>query len=295
VQRKTSPGPTVRTVRKATSPKARQIQRAKTSPTKINSGPSKIIRSSVGKAATVKHSASTDAATVAQTGELPVVTPETTVTVGDSVDLSAPPVGLSVPLLSLPKVTLPSTDLPAVSVPGSDLPRITWPHTDLPALGPPASDAVAAAPRSQVHQRAGPVGDPTSARRAPLETARTPQGTVVGEGSTVLIATLVLSSDAWTITSIGPPAMVILDELGQHIRAMEVPALVGSSAALIIAAAVGAAATGAVGSGSAGGGGGLAVVPAILGLPALGGYRRLIGWLRESAFGTPHRPGFSPD
>ena len=127
-----------------------------------------------------------------------------------------------------------------------------------------------------------------------METAQRPLGLVAG-GPTVMTAytARVVSLDIGVMRAIGPPAVVLLDELGQRIRAMEVPASVGPTTALIIAAAI-AAATGTASSGSAGGGG-LAVVSASIGLPALGGSRRLSGRLRESAFRTPRRPGFSPD
>ena len=152
----------------------------------------------------------------------------------------------------------------------------------------------AAGPIPTLDQRARTVDGAASGHASQVETAHRPLGLVAG-GSTVMTAytALRLSLDAGVMRAIGPPAVDILDQLGQRIRAMEVPASVGPTTALIIAAAI-AAATGTVSSGSAGGGG-LAVVPATLGLPALGGSRRLNGRLRESAFRTPRRPGFSPD
>jgi hypothetical protein len=328
VHRKTSPRPPVRAVRKAAAPKARQAPRAKTSPTKINSSPSKITKSSVRKATTVKRSPSTKAVKVAQTGPVTakdraglltqsspelaltvpavevagrpvqgvrvpaVVAPEIKVTVGNSVDLSAPPVGLRIPLLSLPRVSLPPSELPTVTPPRTELPTVALPRADQPTASQPVSWVAAAEP--VVHQRAGPVDGAASGRPAQFETAQRPLGLLAG-GSTVLTAytALMLSLDAGVMGSIGPPAVVILTELGQRIRAMEIPASVGPTTALIIAAAI-AAATGTASSGSAGGGG-LAVVPTAFRLPALGGYRRLTGRSRESAFGTPRRPGFSPD
>ena len=280
VQRKTSPRPAVRAVRQATAPKARPAQRAKTSPTKINSSPSKIIKSSVRKATTAKRSSLAKATKVTRTPPakvltvpavevagppghgLPVpavVTPEVKVTVGDSIDLSAPPVGLRIPLLSIPTVTLPPVELPTVTIPGTELPRVILPPSELPTAGRPQSDGGAVGPIPTLDQRARTVDGAASGHASQVETAHRPLGLVAG-GSTVMTAytALRLSLDAGVMRAIGPPAVDILDQLGQRIRAMEVPASVGPATALIIAAAI-AAATGTVSSGSAGGGG-LAVV-----------------------------------
>ncbi|HEV2927774.1 MAG TPA: hypothetical protein VGW74_03705, partial [Propionibacteriaceae bacterium] len=128
-------------------------------------------------------------------------------------------------------------------------------------------------------------------------TARTPTGIVIRAGTTVLTAypASSLSLRAWAMMSIGPPALAMLDDLGQRIGAAKVPAFVGpTTTALVLAAAIGAAATGTAGSGAAGASG-LMVLAAALRLPALSGSRRLSGRLRESAFRRPRLPGFAPD
>ena len=274
-QRKTSPGPAAKPVRKATVPNAQPAHRAKTSTTKINRGSSKI-KSVVER---------TPVAGLPVPGvRVPaVVTPEIKVTVGDSVEVSAPPVGLQFPLLSLVKATLPP-EPPTVTIPRTDLPALALPRTGRPTSGWPVGTGVAAEPIPLADQRAGPVDGAASGRPAQVETTQ--------ERVTAYAAVL-LSLDLGVMRAIGPPGSLILDELGQRIRPIEVPDSVGPTTVLIIAAAV-AAATGSATSGSAGGGG-LAVVPAVVRLPAVGGSHRLNGRCRESAFGTPRRPGFSPD
>ena len=155
-QRKTSPGPTARPVRKATAPKAQPADRAKTSPTKINSGPSKI---------KLVVEPTQIAGLPVLGARLPaVVTPEIKVTAGDSVDVSAPPVGLQFPLLSLPKAPLPPTEPPTVTTPRTDLPTSSWPE----------GTVTAAEPRPSADQRAGPVDRAASGRPAQVEAAQRP-------------------------------------------------------------------------------------------------------------------------
>ena len=114
----------------------------------------------------------------------------------------------------------------------------------------------------------------------------------MARGPTVVTAytAVLLSLDVGVMRAIGPPAIPILDELGQRIPTMEVPASVGPTTALIIATAL-AGATGTVSLGSAGGAG-LAVLSALLCLPALGGSRRLIGRLRQLGVRYAASPGF---
>ena len=320
VQRKASTA-SVRVARKATAPKARLVQRAQAAPTKI-------IKSSAQKATTAKRSPSSRSAKTAQTGPVKVkvsgavlrqrsvevalsvpalkvaglpaggdgapvvVTPETKVSV-PPVEVSVAPVEVIVPLLRLPTVTLPPAELPTVTLPRTDLPTVTLPLTDpltVTPLGPLAG------PLPGVDQRAAPVDGPASAL-AQERTARTPTGIVIRAGTTVLTAypASSLSLRAWAMMSIGPPALAMLDDLGQRIGAAKVPAFVGpTTTALVLAAAIGAAATGTAGSGSAGASG-LMVLAAALRLPALSGSRRLSGRLRESAFRRPRLPGFAPD
>ena len=320
VARKT---PTVRAARKIIA-KARPAQRVAAAPTKINRNPGKIIKSPVRKATTTERSASAQLAKVvrpveAKVGEAirkqPVVQPALTVPAievggltvggrgpsvvtpeikvsGPPVQISVPPVEVAIPLLNLPTVTLPPVELPRVTLPPNELPGVTVPRTDPPTLTRPGSQPAGAELALQVDQRAGP--DATSVRQTQEQAARTPQTTGVGTVSMGSTAhTLKLSVEAWAMTSIGPPAMVIVAELRQRVRAMD-PASLGPTTALVLAAAMGAAATGTASSGSAGAGG-LAVISTALRLPALSGSRRLGGRLRESAFRTPRCPGFSPD
>ena len=326
VQRKAATT-TVRAARKATAPKARPAQRAQAAPTKINRHPSKIIKSSAQKATTAKRSPSSRSAQTAQTGPvkvkvsgtvlrqrsvelaltvpalkvagLPVggdgvpvvVTPETKVS-APPVDVSVAPVGVTVPLLRLPTVTLPPAELPTVTLPRADLPTVMLPPTKLPPVSLPPTDPLA------VTQPGSPVPvDHTGSARADEQTSGTPQHTLAGAIRTILTAYTpsTISIHAWAMTSIGPPAIAILDELGQRIGAAKVPAFVGpTTTALLLAAAMGAAATGTAGLGSAGASGPM-VLAAALRLPALSGSRRLSGRLRESAFRRPRLPGFAPD
>ena len=319
VQRKAATA-AVRIARKTTAPKARLGQRTQAAPTKINKDQSKIIKSSVRKATTAKRIPSSGSAKAAQTrpvgakvsvtaltqpsvelaltipavkvsvlpvggdGATVIVTPETRVNVLP-VEVSVAPIGVTVPLLRLPTVTLPPAELPTVTLPPTDPLTVTRP-------GSPA----AVAEPLPAGERAAPVGGTASAW-APDETARSAQRALVGASTTVLSAHTAspLSLRAWAMMSIGPPALGMLDELGQRIGAAKVPAFVGpTTTALVLAAVIGAAATGTAGSGSAGASG-LMVLAAALRLPALGGSRRLNGRLRESAFRRPRLPGFAPD
>ena len=308
VQRKTANPRTVRVARKAIAPKTRPAQRV-TAPTKINKGPSKIIKSTVRKAVAAKRSlfvrtAQTRPIEVRADGtvqrqpsvELALTIPGEGVRL--SVEASVSRVEVSVPLLNLPTVTLPPvelpqltvprTDPPVVTLPWPDLPTVTVPDDDLATVTPPGSRVAAAEPVSQGDPpRAVPLGGRGPAQRA----TRAPHGIM-----TVLTAhpiASMLSVQAWAMRSIGPSA-VMLDEVGQRASAMKVPTSLGPATALVFAAAIGAAAIGTAGSGSAGGGG-LAVVSAGFRLAALTGSRRLSGRLRESGFRRPRLPGFSPD
>jgi hypothetical protein len=319
VQRKAATA-AVRVARKTTAPKARLAQRAQAAPTKINNGSSKIIKSSVRKATTAKRIPSSGSAKAAQTrpveakagvtvltqpsvelaltipaakvaglpvggdGATVVVTPETKVNVLP-VEVSVAPIEVTVPLLRLPSVTLPPAELPTVTLPPTDPLTVTRPGSRAAVAEPLPAD-----------ERAAPVGG-TAAAWAPDETTRSAQRALVVAGTTVLSAHTAspLSLRAWAMMSIGPPALAMLDELGQRIGAAKVPALVGpTTTALVLAATIGAVATGTAGSGSAGASG-LMVLAAALRLPAIGGPRRLSGRLRESAFRRPRLPGFAPD
>jgi hypothetical protein len=233
-------------------------------------------------------------------GDPAVVIPE--ITVSDlPVEASVSPVEVSVPML-IPPLTLPRLDLPPVTLPGSDLPAVVPPPGGLPTVSPPGTDpvtvtrsgirAAATDQALQADQRVAPVGR-TASMGAQQESL--PRGSPDEASVTQLTAytATTLYMRAWAITSIGPPVVALLDDLGQRLRS--VPASFGTTAtALVLAAAIGAAATGTAGAGSAGPGA-LAVLSTVLRLPAFRGSGRPAGWLRESAFGRPRQPGFSPD
>jgi hypothetical protein len=208
---------------------------------------------------------------------LTIVTPEITVRLLP-LQASVSPVEVTVPL--------PLVEQPPVIIPGAD------PATAIPWKG----RATVAEPLTLADQPVAPIARTTPAQSQEMIPG-TPQG-MLAAGVTMLAAhptASMLPVQAWAIASIGPPAVAILDELGQRLSTAKVPASVGPTAtALALAAAIGAAATGTAGSGSAGGSG-MAVVSAALRLPALRGSRRLHDRLRESALRRSRQPGFSPD
>jgi hypothetical protein len=288
VYRKTATTPTARAGHTATTAKPRPAHRTKASSAKIDRGPNKIIGTSVRKATTAKTIPALTVGNLPVAG-LAVVTPEITVR-ALPLQASVSPAAVTVPLLSERTLTVPGVDLPL-----SARPAVTVPSADPMTVLPWANRPAVAEPLRQVERAATPHGRTASAQ-GHERTARITQGVVTAAPNMLAHDTgSTLSVPVWAIAAVTPPALAVVDQLGQRIAIGRVAASVAPTAtALVLAAAIGAAASGTAGSGSAGPIG-LAVLSAALPQPALRGSRRLRGRLRDSAFRRPRLPGFAPD